>query len=88
MYRLLVFLVSSIVVLSDASTIDVEKLFHANPPSLSPNGPINAQKPVQHYSNDPSNSVIIDTFDDDFNPYRGSRHDEFDWALTKVCEIK
>lgn len=96
MYGNLVFLVSSIVIHSDASTIDVDKLFHANPPSLSPNGLANVPKPVQHYINDPSNSVITEMFDDDFNPYRGSRHDEFDWVSfahkiiigkhSKMCE--
>lgn len=66
--------------------MDIDKLFHANPPSLSPSGPTNAQKPVQQQSFGPGNSVISEVFEDEFNPYRGSRHDEFDWALTKVCQ--
>lgn len=77
---------SSIVVLCAAqSQVDVDKLFHANPPSLSPNRPINAQKPLSNQNADPS---IVGIFDEDFKPFRGSRHDEFDWALTKVYIIK
>lgn len=76
-------LVSSIVILCRAqSQVDVDKLFHANPPSLSPNRPANAQRPLSSQNTDPS---IIGIFDEDFKPFRGSRHDEFDWALTKVC---
>lgn len=81
------FLVFSFVVYCKAdSQVDIDKLFHANPPSLSPNKPANAQK--QQNSADPVNSVISEVFEDDFNPYRGSRHDEFDWALIKVNFIK
>lgn len=61
------------------SEVDVDKLFHANPPVLSSSKPANAQKPLQ---TDSANSVA-DFSEDEFNPYRGSRHDEFDWALTK-----
>lgn len=64
------------------SEVDVDRLYHANPPELSPNrqqAPAHNQKPIH----EPSNNAITDLFDD-FNPYRGSRHDEFDWALTKV----
>lgn len=62
------------------SQVDVDKLFHANPPSLSPSKPSNANKPPQ--SDNFANGAIAE--DDEFNPYRGSRHDEFDFALTKV----
>lgn len=73
-------LVFSIVVYAQ-SEVDVDKLFHANPPVLSPIKQANAQKQQQ---TDPANSVVADFSEDEFNPYRGSRHDEFDWALTKV----
>lgn len=75
-----IFLVFSIVVYAQ-SEVDVDKLFHANPPVLSPIKLTNTQKQQQI---DPSNSVATDFSEDEFNPYRGSRHDEFDWALTKV----
>lgn len=75
----------SIVILCRAqSQVDVDKLFHANPPSLSPNRPANAQRPQSIQNADPSSSAISGIFDEDFKPFRGSRHDEFDWALTKV----
>lgn len=67
--------------------VDVDKLFHANPPSLSQNGPKDAQKPASA-NFEPANAVLSDIFDDDLKPYRGSRHDEFDWALTKVLKTK
>lgn len=70
------------------SQVDIDKLFHANPPSLAPNRPQNAQRPVQAQSQtqsiDSTNPVITELFEDELKPYRGSRHDEFDWALTKV----
>lgn len=77
----------SVVIFCDAqSQVDVDKLFHANPPSLAPNRSPNAQRPLQVQSQgiDASNPVITELFDDELKPYRGSRHDEFDWALTKV----
>lgn len=70
------------------SQVDVDKLFHANPPSLAPNRPPNAQRPVQAHTQtqsiDSTNPAITELFEDELKPYRGSRHDEFDWALTKV----
>lgn len=81
---------TSVVFFCDAqSQVDVDKLFHANPPSFAPNrSPPNAQRPQQVQSNpqniDATNPVITELFDDELKPYRGSRHDEFDWALTKV----
>lgn len=63
---------NSIVVLSRASYVDVDKLFHVNPSStLSPNRAAN---------------VPTEAFDEtlNFQVFRGPRHDEFDWALTKV----
>lgn len=75
-------IVSSIVILCRAqSQVDVNKLFHANPPSLSPNRAVNVQRPQTTQNAD---SSIIGIFDEEFKPFRGSRHDEFDWALTKV----
>lgn len=70
------------------SQVDVDKLFHANPPSLAPNRPPNGQRPTQtqpqSQSIDSINPVASELFEDELKPYRGSRHDEFDWALTKV----
>lgn len=72
--------------------VDVDRLFHANPPTLSqPAGAPaaaaavapGAQKP-NGAQQDPMSQYLGDVFDDDFIPYRGSRHDEFDFALTKV----
>lgn len=84
MYKVLCVFVSSIIILGEAqSQVDVDKLFHANPPSLTPNRPANTQK-IQQSNNEPANNVITELFDDDFSPFRGSRHDEFDWALIKV----
>lgn len=69
-------LVSSVVIFCAAqSQVDVDKLFHANPPPLAPNRPVNTPRPLP---------AISELFDDELKPYRGSRHDEFDWALTKV----
>lgn len=79
-------LVNSIVILSSAQSqvdIDIDKLFHANPPSLSPNGPTNVQRPLANQNNDRPNDDMAEVFD----PFRGSRHDEFDWSLTKVSNI-
>lgn len=90
MYKVLCVFVSSIIILGGAQTqVDVDKLFHANPPSLTPSRPANANtQKIQQSSNEPSNNIITDLFDDDFSPFRGSRHDEFDWALIKVFCIK
>lgn len=80
-------IVSSIVIFCNAqSQVDVDKLFHANPPSLAPNRAPNAQRPqlAQAQSIDSTNPVS--DFEDELKPYRGSRHDEFDWALTKVFQ--
>lgn len=73
----------SIVIFCNAqSQVDVDKLFHANPPSLVPNKAPNVQRPPQAQAqNNP-----VSEFDDELKPYRGSRHDEFDWALTKVSD--
>lgn len=77
---------SSIVIFCNAqSQVDVDKLFHANPPSLAPNKPSNVQRPLQAQAQAQNNPVS--EFDDELKPYRGSRHDEFDWALTKVSEL-
>lgn len=66
------------------SEVNVDRLFHANPPTLTPNAnqPVAVQQPI--VTQDPMAALVNDIFDDDFNPYRGSRHDEFDFALTKV----
>lgn len=64
--------------------VDVDKLFHANPPSLS-NGPINSQRP-QSNSNDQYNDEPSEV-NQNFQVFRGPRHDEFDWSLTKVSKI-
>lgn len=50
--------------------VDVDKLFHANPPSL-----------TSRVSSEADNEIS------DFKIFRGPRHDEFDWALTKVGKI-
>lgn len=77
------FSVNSIVIFSSVqSQVDVDKLFHANPPSLSSNGPANAQWP-QSNSNDQHNDGMSENVDN-FQVFRGPRHDEFDWSLTKV----
>lgn len=68
---------------SAQSQVDVDKLFHANPPSLSPNRPMNAQRPQSNQNTD----EISEVFDGDFKLFRGPRHDEFDWSLTKVSNI-
>lgn len=78
-------MISIVVLCAAQSQVDVDKLFHANPPSLSQSRPMNAQKPVSNQNADPS---ITGIFDEDFKPFRGSRHDEFDWALTKVFIFK
>lgn len=76
------------VVTISAAQVDVDRLFHANPPTLAPNAnqpaAASPQKPAATAQQDPSMGLLGDIFDDDFNPYRGSRHDEFDFALTKV----
>lgn len=73
---------NSIVLFSSVqSEVDVDKLFHANPPSLSPN----AQRPQSN-----SNDQFIDETseaNENFQVFRGPRHDEFDWSLTKVSKI-
>lgn len=75
---------SSIVIFCNAQPqVDVDKLFHANAPSLAPNKSPNAQRPLQAQAqNNPASEL-----DDELKPYRGSRHDEFDWALTKVLKL-
>lgn len=55
------------------SEVDVWALFHATPPTIT------GQTPV---SSAVSNEIP------DFTPFRGPRHDEFDWALTKVSNIR
>lgn len=73
-----------IVILSSAqSQVDVDKLFHANPPSLSPNRPVNVQRPLANQNTDRINDDMSETFEGEFKVFRGSRHDEFDWSLTK-----
>lgn len=88
---------------SQGSSVDLDRLFHANTPPLIPNsnrpgGPPpqaapptfaqNAPRPVQSQPNVDSNAALpTDIFDEEFNPYRGTRHDEFDWSLTKVSNI-
>lgn len=80
--------VNSIVIFSSAqSQIEVDKLFHANPPSLSSNRPVNAQSPQSNQNADRPNDDISEVFDGDFKLFRGPRHDEFDWSLTKVSII-
>lgn len=64
--------------------MDVDKLFHANPPSLSPNRPANVQRPYANQNTDRINDDMSETFEGEFKVFRGSRHDEFDWSLTKV----
>lgn len=80
-----IFLVNSIAIFNSAqSQVDVEKLFHANPPSLSPNSPVSPQW-TQPNPND-QNGEPSDT-NQSFQVFRGPRHDEFDWSLTKVSKI-
>lgn len=64
--------------------VNVDRLFHANPPTLVAGQPsiTSAQKPSAQQ--EAMMGALGDIFDDDFIPYRGSRHDEFDFALTKV----
>lgn len=77
---------NSVVIFSSAqSQVDVDKLFHANPPSLSPNRPVNAQIP-QSNSNDQFNDETSEN-NENFQVFRGPRHDEFDWSLTKVSKF-
>ncbi|XP_055302785.1 serine protease inhibitor 27A-like [Sitodiplosis mosellana] len=84
MSKILFLFVCSIVIFCDAqSQVDVDKLFHANPPSLSPNRPPNVQRPLQAQAQSIDSTNPIFESDDELKPYRGSRHDEFDWALTK-----
>ncbi|XP_031618765.1 serine protease inhibitor 27A-like [Contarinia nasturtii] len=70
MAKILFLIVSWIVILGCAKAeIDVQKLFHVNPPNLSPTE-----------SSQESNTEVVDDF---FVPYREPRHDEFDYSLTK-----
>lgn len=59
------------------SPVDVDRLFHANSPSLSP---ASAQRPQSNQNTD----EISEFPDGDIKLSRGPRHDEFDWSLTKV----
>lgn len=81
-------LVSLVVIFCDAQSVDVAKLFHANSPSSVPNRPVNAQRLLQSQSQsiDSTNPEATELFDDEFMPYRASRHDEFDWAIIKVLK--
>lgn len=69
---------SSIAILSKAQ-VDVDRLFHSNPPSLSPSRPVNDQRPQTNQNND----EISGSSDENIKLFRGPRHDEFDWSLTK-----
>lgn len=68
------------------SQVDVDKLFHANPPSLSQNGTANVRRPQSNQNTDRTNDEISEVSDGDWL-FRGPRHDEFDWSLTKVSKI-
>lgn len=57
----------------DAPAIDIDNLFHSNKPSLS----TGAQDAA-------GGEVTVDSFD----PFIGTRHDEFDWLLTRVSGNK
>lgn len=70
---------------SAQSQVDVDKLFHANPPSLSPNRPVSAQRPQSNSNDQPTDE--ISEANESFQVFRGPRHDEFDWSLTKVRKI-
>lgn len=56
----------------DAPAIDIDQLYHSNKPSLTV-----AQDAL-------GGEVTVDAFD----PFIGTRHDEFDWLLTRVSETK
>lgn len=52
--------------------INVDELYHGNPPTS------NLNQPAASTSTDQAYSGL-------FQPFRESRHDEFDFALMKVC---
>lgn len=64
--------------------IDLNSLFHtsATAPQAQPNQPVLASKVEPVSSIAPADA--LGDLNLQFVPYRSSRHDEFDWALTKV----
>lgn len=42
------------------------------------------QRPQTNQNTDQFNDDMSGTFEGEFKVFRGSRHDEFDWSLTKV----
>lgn len=68
--------------------IDINRLFHSGVPTAAPQA-ISANTIEQAKEISAQNGEVFDEFDQEsFMPYRHSRHDEFDWALTKVRRIK
>lgn len=52
-----------------APAIDIDQLYHSNKPSL---------------TSDAAGAGGADVAIDQFDPFIGTRHDEFDWLLTRV----
>lgn len=66
--------------------VDLDRLFHSGVPTAAPQTASVNNIDQQGASDIPlANGDIFDELDHEtFMPYRNSRHDEFDWALTKV----
>lgn len=52
-----------------------------------PGSNLNGNRIVGQQQNFDSNTAATNEPDNEFNPYRGSRHDQFDWSLTKVINL-
>lgn len=69
--------------------VDLDRLFHSGVPTAAPQTASVNTIDQQGASDIPlANGDIFDELDHEmFMPYRNSRHDEFDWALTKVIKM-
>lgn len=70
--------------------VDLDRLFHAGVPTGAPPLQASSVNTIDQPSTGDIPAQNADIFDEldheSFMPYRNSRHDEFDWALTKVSE--
>lgn len=84
----LVFTVVLVAIGSAKCDVNLDSLFHAGVPTAAPVAPAPSKNTIEQQTTSDipaQNGDVFDEFDrEPFMPYRNSRHDEFDWALTKV----
>lgn len=68
--------------------VNLESLFHSGVPTTAPAAQAPSVNTIEQQTTSDipaQNGDVFDEFDrEPFMPYRNSRHDEFDWAPTKV----